>query len=253
MISGSILLAAAALVANTHQELPSGIRQGGCQIARASAPKPERGHTDSGRGQCGQHSATALWPFTFVMFTSNVRERRECLRLADRWIACGEAKHLVGGPAVGVWLKAPSNATSSPSSTTVVVAGLGLVATLLAGVISERFARRREATAQSGAWNALLFQRYEEPYRQFLATWAGVADAEILREAYRRLCRDAFVPPALTEAFERTVAILSESGNADEVSHATKSLQTAFARTIGDPTGFLVTDKPRKARADRHH
>jgi hypothetical protein len=141
---------------------------------------------------------------------------------------------------ITIIVKVPPKPSANAISSTVLVAGLGVMGTLLAGAFTERLTRRREAKSQAHAWNALLFQRYEAAYRAFLATWAGGTNIDVLRTAFARLHRDAFVPPRLQTAYEATVKKMADAPSPAEAQEAATELQNTFATVVGDPAGFTT-------------
>jgi hypothetical protein len=129
---------------------------------------------------------------------------------------------------------------SGSGADTIRGAGIGVAGTLIGGVAAEFFARKREKRAQSSMWNASLFARYEAAYRLFLSTWAGSPSADTLRESFRRLRGEAFVPEHLVAAVDRTLTTLTESGDALRRRDAAQRLQAEFGRVLGDPEGFTT-------------
>jgi hypothetical protein len=138
------------------------------------------------------------------------------------------------------WKQAHAEEKASPdgATATVVVAGLGLLSTLGAAFMVERFSRSRERRSQLVAWNAALFERYEAPYRHFLFSWGGSTDADILTKTFEQLQGEAIVPPRLVAKYRETLAALAQTNDPQKRRELAAAFYEAMATVPTRPTGF---------------
>jgi hypothetical protein len=121
---------------------------------------------------------------------------------------------------------------------TLIVAVLGLLSTLVAIALGERFSRKRETRGQSVAWQTGLFDRYEAAYRRFLSTWGGVANADMLRATFAQLQSDALVPRDLVAMYKETLVLLANTDDPAERGRIAGELFDTAAAALGMPGEF---------------
>lgn len=137
---------------------------------------------------------------------------------------------------------AEPQATINP---TVIVAGLGVFGTLAALLTSEGFALRRERRAAASARSALMFEKYEGAFRNFLAAWPGTPNPGTLETAFQRLQSSAILPPKLLDRYAETRAALSESDPSRRKS-AAKAFYSEVAAMLMDPTALTESRRHRR-------
>jgi hypothetical protein len=131
-----------------------------------------------------------------------------------------------------------SRASGGDANGTLIVAGLGLLSTLAAIGIGERFSRMRERRGQSLAWQTGLFERYEAAYRRFLSTWGGVANADMLRTTFAQLQSEALVPRDLVAKYRDTLVRLANTDDPAERGRIAGELFDTAATALGMPGEF---------------
>ena len=120
----------------------------------------------------------------------------------------------------------------------VIGAVIALVATLAGAILVERFASARERRTQEREWGRRLFDKYADAYRDFLASWGGSANAEILERTFGELRSKALVPGSILRQYQQSLAGLRGSSDAGEREHHARRLQAKIETTLDDPAGL---------------
>jgi len=107
-----------------------------------------------------------------------------------------------------VEFKCPCNGVSSDLNN-LWPAVVGSVLTLVGVLVAAFFTSRRESARAKFEWGKVLFERYEQHYREFMLGLANTSNAEQIKEYYNRLEKIAFVPNDLRIKVNKTLIELN--------------------------------------------
>jgi len=122
---------------------------------------------------------------------------------------------------------------------TIVGAAIGFLATMFGAGLTELAARGRANRAQDLDWNRRLFDKYADAYRDFLAGWGGVANAELLQRNFQRLQAAALIPSGLVEDYEEALEDIREAATDEDRAEAARRLERAIDSRLNDPRGLI--------------
>jgi hypothetical protein len=129
----------------------------------------------------------------------------------------------------------PSNDFFSPA---IVGAAIAFVATLTGVGATEFASYKRTRRAQELDWNRRLFDRYADAYRDFLATWGGAANPELLESTFLELRSKALIPASLSREFESVLEGMQGTSDLGVRRENAQRLQVKIDQMLGDPVGL---------------
>jgi len=133
-------------------------------------------------------------------------------------------------------LNVQSQQQQSKSILEIVVPGIvgGLLA--LAGVlITAIWASKRESARTRFEWGKVLFERYEQHYREFIRSAEGTQNASQVRQYRERLYASAHVPASLREKVDHTLRVLEGTANTEQKNRAHHDLLREFEEFMQMP------------------
>ncbi|HEX4668583.1 MAG TPA: hypothetical protein VH275_01230 [Solirubrobacterales bacterium] len=105
--------------------------------------------------------------------------------------------------------------------------------------MAEVFSRKRAKVSQQLDWNRLLFEKYADAYREFLASWGGAFNVELLERNFEVLQSKAVVPSSLTREYEQSVSSMRGIGTKDQRRAPAHRLRQRIEAMLRDPLGFV--------------
>lgn len=131
-----------------------------------------------------------------------------------------------------VELKSPCNGASSDLTRPVIV---GSVLTLVGVLVAALFTARRDSARAKFEWGKVLFERYEQHYREFMLGLASTSNADQIKEYYNRLENLAFIPNDLRTKVNKTLNELGSNISGDRKKTVRDNLLRDFEQFMQKP------------------
>ena len=129
-------------------------------------------------------------------------------------------------------LKSPCNGASSDSTRPFIV---GSILTLVSVLVTALFTARRESARAKFEWGKVLFERYEQHYREFMLGLRNTSNAEQIKEYYQRLENSAFIPNDLRIKVNKTLDELRSNISSDQKKTLRDNLLRDFEEFMQKP------------------
>lgn len=112
---------------------------------------------------------------------------------------------------------------------------VGSLLTLVGVFMTAFFTSRRESARAKFEWGKVLFERYEQHYREFMLALASTSNADQIKEYYIRLEKSAFVPNDLRTKVDKTLNELESNISSDQKIAVRDNLLRDFEQFMQKP------------------